>query len=135
MLTSQVIADLQGYMGNEPLLIKVEKRLYSLKEVSFTNVSGRPILVADHEVTIPNKLMYEWVFPADLDVGDMIEGQYGKLTVIIKNSEIVVLRRGVVVVKANGDYGTEFVDITIPATSTQKYKYIGRAPTCKEEIK
>lgn len=134
MKNSDIIDDLRHYMGTEELLIKVGDKLYRAKEMSFSNINGRPVLVAGHEVTLTRKDMYDWVYPQQLDVGDMIEGGDGKWTVVSKDGYCVMLHRPVIVVDEMGNYHTEIVQFGYPLDSLQKQKFIGRTPSSKEEL-
>lgn len=113
MKINDVIDDLRAYLGTDPPLIKVDKKLYSVEKVSYNNINGRPIIVAGHEVTItpPTKQKGDMIAPSDLVVGDMVEGQHGIYTVVAHYLNEVQLVRPIVVTRANGYFHTEFENV------------------------
>jgi hypothetical protein len=110
MQIKDVIDAFRHYLGNDPPLIQVDKKLYSVKNISFNNINGRPIIVAGHEVSI-TKQKGDTISPSDLVVGDTIEGQHGIYTVVAHYLNEVQLVRPIVVTRANGYYHTEFEQV------------------------
>lgn len=121
MKVQDVINALRSYMGTDDPLIQVGGKLYQVNNVSFNNISGRPILVAGDEVTItPPKEKGSMISPSDLEFGDMIEGQYGIYTVIAVYQNEVQLVRPIVVPRSCGYYNTEYQHIAYILPDTQK---------------